>query len=185
MFTVMVQNIGQHPNGFAVRLPFGFKAGLMRSRVNPTDGQVYTVGLKGWDTHAAYDGCLYRIRYTGEPSRIIQDVAATPTGLRLTFTCDLDRQAINAQSVTAAREQSKKGEMAAVALGALSFSTPRTLDIAWPQIADERVERRTQTDSKGNVTVDVRSPLTLTVSVKSADGHAINQVVYATINSVP
>jgi hypothetical protein len=185
MFYIMVQDIGEHPNGFAVRMPFGFKAGLMRSRVNPTDGQVYTVGLKGWDTHASYDGCLYRIRATGEPSRFIQNVAATSTGLRLTFTCDLDSRAIQPQSVTAAREQGKKGEMTPVALGAISLTTPRTLEIAWQQIQAERVERRTTTDAKGNVAVEVRSPLTLTVAVKSADGHAINQIVYATINSVP
>ncbi len=185
MFYIMVQDVGAHPNGFAVRLPFGFKAGLMRSRTNPADGQVYAVGLKGWDTHAAYDGCLYRIRYTGETTRMVRNVEATRAGLRLTFACDLDPHGLGPKAVTAAREVGKKGEMAPFAVGAIRVVTPRILEIELPRIDDERVELRTSTDGSGNASVEVRPPITLTIAVKSADGHAINQIVYATINSLP
>lgn len=185
MFYVLTQDLPPYPNGFAVRLPFGFKAGLMRTRVNPTDGQIYTVGLKGWDTHATYDGCLYRIRHTGEPTRLICAAAAMRTGVRFTFACDLDVAAIGPQAVTAAREVGKKGELAAVPLGAISTAGARTLEVAVPDLAAERVERRTTTDARGNAIVEVRPPIVFTISVTSADGHPINQIVYATINALP
>jgi hypothetical protein len=186
MFYVMAQDIAPFPNGFAVRLPFDFKAGLMRSRVNPIDGQVYTVGLKGWDTKAGFDGCFYRIRATGEPSHMIKNVAATHTGLRVELSCDVDAASVQASSVTAVREQSKKGDTIPVALGAITLSGPRTLEIALPSIGEERVALRTTTNAKtGEVVVDIRTPITLTVSVKAADGTPIEQTLYATINSVP
>src|SRR5690606_472844 len=127
MFYVMVQDVPPFPNGFAVRLPFDFKAGLMRSRVNPIDGQVYTVGLKGWDTKAGSDGCLYRIRHTNEPSHLIQNVAARKTGIRFTLTCEIDRASVQTGSVTAVRKQSKKGDTAPVPVGAITLTGPRTL----------------------------------------------------------
>lgn len=186
LFHVMVQDVAPYPNGFAVRLPFDFKAGLMRTRINPVDGQAYVVGLKGWDTHAPYEGCLYRVRYTGEPTRMIQKIAATRTGLRLTFTCDLDRASVQATSVTAVREKVKKGKMEPVVLGAVRVMGPRSLEIAVPDIDAERVENRTATNAKaGGVMVEVRPPLVLTVAVKSADGVPIQQTVYATINALP
>lgn len=186
MFTVSVQDVAPFPNGFAIRLPFDFKAGLMRSRVSPVDGQIYTVGLKGWDTKANYDGCLYRVRYTGETSHLIQNVAATRTGLRLTLSCDIDRASVQAGAVTATREADKKGTTAPVTLGALTLSTPRTLDIALPQIDEERAERRTTKDAKtGETIVDIRMPLVFAVKLKATDGATIDQTIYATINSLP
>jgi hypothetical protein len=52
MIYILTQNLEPHPNGFAVQMPFLFKSGVMRTRVNPADGQVYVVGQKGWDTTA-------------------------------------------------------------------------------------------------------------------------------------
>ncbi len=186
MFYVRVQDVAPFPNGFAIRLPFDFKAGLMRSRVNPIDRQVYTVGLKGWDTKANYDGCLYRVRYTGEASHLIQDVVATRAGLRVTFASDLDRASVNTASVTALRETDKKGATAAVALGAITLVAPRTVEIAVPAIDEERVEHRTTRDPKtGEPAVEIRSPIAFTVKLKARDGATIDQTIYATINSLP
>ena len=186
MFTVSVQDVAPFPNGFAIRLPFDFKAGLMRSRVSPVDGQIYTVGLKGWDTKANYDGCFYRVRYTGEASHLIQNVAATRTGLRLTLSCDIDRASVKAGAVTVTREADKKRTTAPVALGAVSLSTPRTLDIALPQIDEERVVHRTTKDAKtGETVVDILMPLVFAVKLKATDGASIDQTIYATINSLP
>lgn len=186
MFYVMVQDVAPFPNGFAVRLPFDFKAGLMRSRVHPLDGQIYTVGLKGWDTKANYDGCFYRIRATGEPSHLIQQVAATRTGLRLTFSCAIDEASLNEKSVTAQREVDKNGTTAPVILGAITLAGPRAVEIALPGIDEERVERRTTRNATtGEAAVEIKMPIALAVRLKATDGAAIEQTVYATINSLP
>ena len=97
---------------------------------------------------------------------MIQDVAATRTGLRMTFTCELDPRSVQAGCVTATREKGKKGELEPVTLGPVTLATPRTIEVALPGIDEERVEHRTAKDANGNVTVGIRSPIVLTVVVK-------------------
>jgi len=48
MYYLMLQEVGAVAQAAIVALPFQFDAGLMRARVNPADGQVYAVGLSGW-----------------------------------------------------------------------------------------------------------------------------------------
>lgn len=186
MFYVSVQDVPPFPNGFAIRLPFRFKAGLMRSRIHPLTGQVYTVGLKGWDTNANFDGCFYRIRYTGEPSHLIQNVAATRKGVAFTLSCDIDPASIGSESVTAVREGNKKGVSAPIPLGRVAMEGSRCLTVDVPGIEAERVERRTSKDPETGATiVEVRMPFVFTVNLKAVDGTAIQQTVFATINSLP
>ena len=189
MFYVMIQDVPPYPNGFAIRLPFSFKAGLLRSRIHPLDGQVYTVGLKGWDTNAEFDGCLYRVRYTGEPSHLIQNVRATRTGVTFAFSCEIDPASIQAGSITASREKEQKehkGESEPVALGRVALENARTLTVEVPRIEEEKVEHRTVKDPRtGAVTVEVRTPIVFTMNLKAADGTPLRQTVFATLNSLP
>ncbi len=185
-FYVMVQNVKPFPNGFAVRLPFAFPTGLMRSRANPIDGQVYTVGLKGWDTPATADGGLYRIRYTGESARLIKQVRATSTGLEVTFTCDLDPASVKLESVKALHEEEDPAASRPAKFDRVSLVSPRVIELAWPQITGELLEHRVTRDARtGAVSVGIRPPLVIDIAVESADGAPIRQTVYATINALP
>jgi hypothetical protein len=62
----------------------------MRGRFNPKDGQLYLAGMKGWQTSAARDGAMYRVRYTGKPVRAVRALRVTRQGLDLTFTTPVD-----------------------------------------------------------------------------------------------
>jgi hypothetical protein len=82
--------IDEREQGAIWRLPFQFDAGLQRLRVNPADGQVYTVGLSGWQGPAdGEDGCLQRVRYTGGGGPILLAARAHPKGVELEFSAPI------------------------------------------------------------------------------------------------
>jgi hypothetical protein len=90
----MLQDLGPVSQAAIVALPFQFDAGLMRIRVNPSDGQLYATGLSGWQgPDGGKDGCLQRLRYTGQPALLLDDVRVRADGLSLKFNFALDRAA--------------------------------------------------------------------------------------------
>lgn len=74
-------------------LPGRFLSGVMRGAFNPKDGQLYVVGSTGWQTSAARDGCLQRVRFTGTDPHLPIACHVHKNGFRLTFTSPLDRSA--------------------------------------------------------------------------------------------
>ena len=93
MYALSVSEVDGHEQGAAHRLPFQFDAGVQRLRVNPADGQVYAVGLSGWQgPSGGSDGCLQRVRYTGAPGLVLLAARATATGVELEFSEPLDRE---------------------------------------------------------------------------------------------
>jgi hypothetical protein len=75
-------------------LPFHFDSGVMRPRINPSDGQLYLTGTRGWQIRADYDGCLQRIRHTGAPSPLLLDARGRAGGIGLVFNQAMDADAI-------------------------------------------------------------------------------------------
>ena len=71
--------------------PFRFDSGAMRGRFSPHDGQLYVTGLRGWTTSAVTDGCLQRVRFTGQPIDMPVSSTAYSNGIALTFTEPLDK----------------------------------------------------------------------------------------------
>lgn len=79
------------PQGAIVPLKGRFLSGIMRGRFRQLDGHLYVSGLKGWVTSALRDGCLQRVRYTGEKFSLPVAFRVQRNGLRLTFSEPLDR----------------------------------------------------------------------------------------------
>ena len=77
------------PTGLT-EFPFRFDSGAMRGRFNPHDGQLYVTGLRGWTTSAVTDGCLQRVRYTGQPIDMPVSMTAYSNGIALSFTEPLE-----------------------------------------------------------------------------------------------
>ena len=86
---------GGQVQGGVAKFPVKFTSSVMRPRFNPADGQLYVVGLKGWQTNAASDGGFDRVRYTGAPVRMPTQLHVTETGVAITFTCPLDPATAN------------------------------------------------------------------------------------------
>jgi hypothetical protein len=76
--------------GGTVKLPLFFESGVCRGRFRESDGQLYVCGLMGWQTAAAKDGCLQRVRYTGKPVNLPIALHVKPKGIELTFSEPLD-----------------------------------------------------------------------------------------------
>ena len=76
--------------GGLTRFNVNFDSGAMRARFNPKDGQLYVVGLRGWQTTAVKNGCLQRVRYTGEKVRTPLDLKVAQARVEVRFGEALD-----------------------------------------------------------------------------------------------
>ncbi len=91
VYYLMLEQIDGVTQSACVTLPHQWDAGVQRMRVNPADGQLYGVGLSRWQgPRGGKNGCLQRLRWTGQPARLLDDVRMTPDGLELSFNFELD-----------------------------------------------------------------------------------------------
>jgi len=81
------------PQGAVVPLPGRFLSGPNRGSFSPVDGQLYVAGSTGWQTSAAKDGALQRVRFTGKPVYLPVAWHGHSNGIALTFSQPLDRSA--------------------------------------------------------------------------------------------
>jgi hypothetical protein len=79
--------------GGVAELPVRFLSGSRTGRFHPKDGQLYVVGLNGWQTAAKADGSLQRVRLTDKPLDVPVKMEVVPDGVKLTFSRELDAKA--------------------------------------------------------------------------------------------
>jgi putative heme-binding domain-containing protein len=70
-----------------------FPTGVMRGRFDPVNGQLYCCGMYAWAGDRTEPGGFYRVRYTGKPVYLPIGIAAKESGVTLSFSGPLDRQA--------------------------------------------------------------------------------------------
>jgi glucose/arabinose dehydrogenase len=90
LFLVLKEQVHGVTQGGVVRFPLEFASSLMRGRFHPTDGQLYVVGFKGWQTSAARDTAFQRVRYRGGAVHMPRALHVTKRGIRVEFTDPLD-----------------------------------------------------------------------------------------------
>jgi cytochrome c553/sugar phosphate isomerase/epimerase len=92
MMLVLRERVGEVVQGSVIDFPgVGFSSGAMRGRFSRHDGQLYVSGLKGWASASVDDGCLQRVRYTGQPVILPVKRQTYANGLELSFSEPLDR----------------------------------------------------------------------------------------------
>ena len=101
LYKVLLEKDGDTLQGGVVKIPVSFASGTMRPRFSPFDGQLYIAGLKGWQTSAARDGALQRVRYTGKPANLPTAMKVVKDGITITFTDPLDPASIDAENFAA------------------------------------------------------------------------------------
>ena len=184
LLVVMRQEIGAQSHAGTVKLPYLFKSGVMRGRFNPRDGQLYLTGLKGWQTLAADDGCLQRVRYTGKPVNLPKDLKVTSTGLAITFTDPLDKEtasdpdnyAVDWWNYRYSKEYGSKE---------YRVSNPRM-----PGREEVFVETAELLPDGRTVVLELEEiqpvmQMQISFSIRSAAGVPIKKTIYNTINVVP
>ena len=94
MMLVLRERVGEVVQGAVIDFPgVSYSSGAMRGRFSPHDGQLYVSGLKGWASAAVDDGCLQRVRYTGQPVTLPVKRQTYANGLALSFSEPLDQSA--------------------------------------------------------------------------------------------
>jgi len=89
-YLVLPDPVDGRMQGGVVRLPAEFSSSCMRGRFSAKDGQLYVIGLQGWQTSAARDGGFHRVRRTKQPLGLPTAVHTTTAGVHLTFAEALD-----------------------------------------------------------------------------------------------
>ena len=93
MMLVLRQKTKDGIQGAIVPLPGRFISGAVRGAFRKQDGHLYVVGTRGWTSSALRDGSFQRVRYTGKKAYLPIAFEATKSGVRLTFTEPLRRDA--------------------------------------------------------------------------------------------
>ncbi|HEV7925446.1 MAG TPA: hypothetical protein VGR14_08830, partial [Verrucomicrobiae bacterium] len=185
IYYLMLQDVGDVSQAAIVALPFQFDAGIMRARVNPVDGQVYATGLSGWQgPDGGKDGCLQRLRYTGQPSKLLDDVKVKRNGLSLKFNFALDpASALDAASY----HLEEWNYLWAETYGSEQYSLQHPGTKGHDQMKIASIKLSDDGRSVFLTIPDVRpvNQVELRLNLKGADGSQFKELAYLTINAVP
>jgi hypothetical protein len=183
LFSVMQEEVDGVTQAGMVRFPFKFPTGVMRGRSNPRDGQIYVCGLRGWQTDGTRDGGFYRVRYDGSPVHMPMQLRTGKDAIEIKFTSELDATAASDISNYAIEQWNYTYSGA--------YGSP-DVSVADPKLKRrDKVEVRTATVGRDKKTVVLEIPglqrcdqMRIKMSLKAADGSAINQEIYNTIQKV-
>jgi hypothetical protein len=184
LFDVMTQPVGDELQGAIAKFPLTFGTGVMRSRFNAADGQLYVCGLKGWQTTATKDGVFQRVRYTGKPVHMPSAFKVTKQGIEITFTCSLDK--------ASAEDVQNYGVEQFNVIWSKNYGTPEM------SVSDPTKKGRDPVDVKSakllsdGKTVALEIPgikpvhcMVTKFKIQAADGKPVENMVCNTINAVP
>lgn len=91
-YLVLPERVNGQMQGGVVRLPANYSSSCMRGRFSPIDGELYVIGLKGWQTSAAREGGFHRVRRTGRPLDLPVALSTCDKGVYLTFSNEVDAE---------------------------------------------------------------------------------------------
>ncbi|NNJ24130.1 DUF6797 domain-containing protein [Alienimonas chondri] len=186
LYSLMTQEIDGVMQAALVKLPHDFVTGVMRARVNPADGQVYTTGVNGWNAGGRAglaDGGIERLRYTGKPARMITDCRVGPGTLHITFSFPLAPDAAADVAAYTAEQWNYKW----TAGYGSNFYHPDTGEVGKQTVT---IAGATLSEDGRSVTLKVPDlqpveQLHLTLNVADRDGEAFSEEVYWTIHALP
>jgi len=90
MLLLLKESVDGVMQGAVTRFPLEFETGAMRGVFHPVSGQLYTCGLYGWAGNKTRAGGFYRVRYTGQPARMANQLHFVKDGIVLGFTDPLN-----------------------------------------------------------------------------------------------
>lgn len=106
-----VKNLSHFPKPQAAVVSFSreFDFPTLNAIVNPADGQLYVTGFQVWGTVVKRLSGLARVRWTGKPRVLLEEVTPTDKGVVLRFNAKLDaKMATNPESYSAERWNYKR-----------------------------------------------------------------------------
>lgn len=91
-FLLLRDEVAGQAQGAIVPLPGEFRSGAHRAAFNPHDGQLYISGMAGWGSYTPDDGCLHRVRYTGQRVQLPISFHMHENGVLVRFAQPIDPQ---------------------------------------------------------------------------------------------
>jgi mono/diheme cytochrome c family protein len=185
MMRLSIREHGGIAQGAAWKLPFQFAAGIQRARVNPADGQVYAVGLSGWQGPAGgADGCLQRVRFTGEARTLLVEAGVSADGIELIFSAPVERATAEDVGRYAVRRWNYRW---ARSYGSAFHSLDRPGEQGQDPVAV--VAARVSLDGR-SVHVELADlrpvdQMEFRFRLRGADGAPVEETVYLTVHHVP
>ena len=183
MSYLMMQEFGETTQAAIIKLPFDFRTGIMRGRVNPRDGQVYVTGLQGWNGEGRVgllDQGIQRLRYTGRPMQMVSDCKVEKDGLRINFNFEVDKE--SAQDIASYQAEHWNYRWQA-SYGSEKYS-PKTNQIGTETVSIHSIQ--TAADGKSvKLLIDDFMPvdqLHLILKIKSLNGDFFEEEIYWTIH---
>ena len=184
LFGVLQESVGDVRQGGVFKFPLKFDTGICRARFSPTDGQLYVAGLKGWQTNAAKDGAIHRVRYTGQPVTVQNELHITDKGITIGFTNALDLSSAG-QAGNYSIEQYNYHWTSIYGSAEYKVSDPE-------QKGHDKLDIKSVTVAPDRKSVFLEVPglqpvmqMKIKMNLKAADGTAIPDGVGNTINVVP
>ncbi len=186
MYYVLSQDLDDATQAAIIRLPFDFRTGIMRARVNPADGQVYATGLDGWNGGGRFgllDQGIQRLRYTGRAHPMVTEARAERSRLRLSFNFRLDR---GQASLPSAYQISQWNYRWTSAYGSDQYS-PKTGKVGVDEVAVKVAEVSDDAMTVWLELDDLREidQLKLVVDLKDESGESFSEEIFWTIHSLP
>ncbi|MDP6446502.1 MAG: heme-binding protein, partial [Pirellulaceae bacterium] len=175
VYVVPHENRNGQMQGGMCELPIDrFPTGVMRGRFHPRDGQLYACGMFAWAGNQQKPGGLYRIRYTGRPVHLPTSLEATPAGMRVHFSGEL-----NPDSVKPDRFAVKTWSLKRTANYGSKHYDERPLKISGVELAADRRSVLVRIpDIKPTWCMEIK------YAVESAEGSPVRGVIHNTIHTV-
>ena len=184
LYSVLQQQVGDIHQAAVVRFPnVTFLSGSGEAAFSPRDGQLYVVGLNGWQTGAVQDGCLQRVRYTGKPVRMPATFEVLENGIRVGLTFAVDEKSASDISNYQAEQWNYRWQ---AQYGSFHYSVQNPDQIGHDSMAISRV-----TVAKDRRSVFVQIPglkpvdqFHLRMQIHSQDGRPVAFDLYSTIKAL-
>jgi hypothetical protein len=184
LFNTLIEKVDGVYQGGCVAFPLHFDTGLMRPRFNPVDNQLYIAGLKGWQTDGTRDTDIQRVRYTGKPVVMPNDMHVYSDGISITWTNPLDAS-LAADLQNYAIEQWNLHYTSDYGSKEYSVENPK-------QVGHDPVDIESATLSPDGKTIFLKidgvkpvMQMKIQMKLKGADGAPANYTIYNTIQKVP
>jgi len=183
LYHLMQQEVDGVSQAAIVKFKIDCNTGIQRARVNPADGQVYAVGLNGWNGNGRKglsQGGIHRFRYTGARQKILTDVKTGAEGIRLTFNFPLDPEG-------ASFEIEQWNYLWRAGYGSKSYSVVNAGEEGKDKVTISGVELSDDGKSVLLKIPDLRpvNQMKIDLKVPGRDGGMLVEQVYLTINKVP
>jgi hypothetical protein len=184
LFAIMPEEVEGVWQGGAVQFPLKFASGIMRARFNALDGQLYVAGMKGWQTSAARDGCLQRVRYTGNALNMPAEMHVKPKGIELTFAGPLDPASANDVQSFGIVEYNY---LWSKEYGSADYkvSKPKEKGRDPVEIKSARLQPNGKTVFLEIPNLQAVMQMEIKYDLQAADGSRLEQEIFNTINKVP